>query len=364
MTSRENNRLDYLDVLRGVAALAVLVQHVFGYLYHTNETFQPLKPYFKFLIADMVDWGRFGVVLFFLISGFIIPHSLKPGTTLNKFVINRTFRLYPAYWLTLVLIIVSAPYLEQAQSTYSIAQFAANVTMVPKLFGIKEMSDVFWTLFIEVLFYGCCIGLFTVKWLDKPICMGLVAIGLNLTTPVAIIFNNLSMFHMPVQFVLFHLSFLFAGNLLRLALIHHEKHAQTLCWIFMSLCCLTVPLATGLLFPVIEATRTGFVMFSPQSVAFAYSLAIGLFIYAIYFKTLNNKFMVGMGEISYSLYLLHMLCFVLVAKFISFETFSSVLTFLVASAFLTYWVAKASFTFVEYPAIRFGKKIIQSRGYL
>ncbi|HEY8094890.1 MAG TPA: acyltransferase family protein, partial [Methylobacter sp.] len=66
MTIREKNRLDYLDVLRGIAVLAVCIHHILGYLNQTDGIFQPIQPYLKFLIADLVDWGRLGVVLFFL----------------------------------------------------------------------------------------------------------------------------------------------------------------------------------------------------------------------------------------------------------------------------------------------------------
>ena len=361
MTIKEKSRLDYLDVLRGIAVLAVCVYHIFGFLNKTNEIFHPIQPYIKFLLADSVNWGLFGVVLFFLISGYIIPNSLKPGTTLNKFIISRTFRLYPAYWVTLILILISAPYLGHIQPTYSFAQFIANVTMVPRLFGFIEMSGVFWTLFIEILFYVCCAALFLLKWLDKPIYIAIIGLGFNMTTPAAIILNKLFHLGIPVQFVLFHLSFLFAGNLLRLAVVRNEKSAKYFSLLFILVCFFTVPIVTGFYFPVSEAIKAGLVMFNPESTVLSYCLAIGLFIYTISFRSLTNKFMIGLGEISYSLYLLHMHCFIFVAKFISPVTLLGLVSFLVVSAFLSYWIAKLSFICIESRAIEIGRRIIKSR---
>jgi len=363
LTDKEKNRFDYLDVLRGTAALAVCFQHILGYVYYSYDATHPLYKYIKFLIADSVDWGRFGVVLFFLISGFIIPNSLKPGSSIYKFFISRIFRLYPAYWVTLLLIVISAPYLAEGQPNISLGQFLANITMAPKLFGSNEMSGVFWTLFIEIMFYGLCTFLFLLKCLDKPIVIASIALGLNLTTPICILLNKYFQLHLPVQFILFHLSFLFFGNLLRLAFVKKDKIAAYSISIFLILNILVVPIATGLFFLVPEAKDKGFVMFGPEAVAYAYALAMGLFIVTVHYKSISNRFMISMGEVSYSLYLLHMLCFVLVTKFVHPETVPSFVVFIGASAFLSYSLAKLSFNFIEYPAIDLGRKIIKSRGY-
>jgi len=361
MQIMQKNRLHYLDVLRGIAALAVCIQHIFGYLYH-ESTFQPLKPYFKFLIADMVDWGRFGVVLFFLISGYIIPKSLKADSSLQKFLTSRIFRLYPAYWVTLFLIFISASYVEP-HVKFTISQLLANTTMIPKLFHQDYMGGVFWTLFIEILFYVCCVILFKCKWLDNPVIIGFIALLLNLTTPSSIIINYLFHLEIPIQYVSFHLSFLFLGNLLRLGLINNEKNALMFCWIFIFLSCLTIPISSGIIVPVLEATKTGFVMFTQASNVLAYCFAASLFIFAIYYKNFNNKFLVEIGEISYSLYLLHMLSFVFITRFISLDSPLNVILFLLVSGFFSYWVAKLSFYFIEYPAIQLGKEIIKLRNY-
>lgn len=94
-------RLENIDGLRAIAALSVLVQHMFGdMLRHSGVESTPLYPYTSAWVHHF-DLGRFGVVLFFLISGFVVPFSIKGNKPLRRFAISRFFRLYPALWLAL-----------------------------------------------------------------------------------------------------------------------------------------------------------------------------------------------------------------------------------------------------------------------
>ena len=360
MRTNNKNRFAYLDVFRGGAALAVCIQHMFGYIYSTVDKLHPLYSMTKIIVVDSVNWGLFGVILFFLVSGFIIPNSLKKGTPLRHFFISRMFRLYPAYWFVLALIFITAGYLGHTQGHYSYGQLMANMTMMPKLFGASEMSGIFWTLFIEILFYTCCVVLFKLNWLNKPLVIGLVVIGLNLVTPLSIVLNKLFQLNIPIQFMLFHLSFLFAGNLLRLAYVEGDQSSKYFSKVFIFILMFTIPISTGLLFNVPEATQKGFVVFSAWSVVNAFILAMIIFLYAICLKNLNNKFMLGLGEISYSLYLFHMLCFVIVMKFIPPNNWFNSLLFILISAVLAYFVAKIVFKYIEHPSILMGKKMIKN----
>ncbi len=80
-------RLAFLDAVRAVAALFVVLEHV-------GELFPTVR---AVLIHDM-NLGRAGVFSFFIVSGFVIPFSLERSNSLRKFWINRIFRLYPIYW--------------------------------------------------------------------------------------------------------------------------------------------------------------------------------------------------------------------------------------------------------------------------
>ena len=92
-----SGRYDHIDALRAIAALLVVWRHAEGILLVDRTT------EFAKLVFSFIDPGRAGVVLFFAISGFVIPSSLRGKLTdgTRNFVIRRFFRLYPAYWLSI-----------------------------------------------------------------------------------------------------------------------------------------------------------------------------------------------------------------------------------------------------------------------
>ncbi|MDQ1636168.1 MAG: hypothetical protein QOJ32_2977 [Frankiaceae bacterium] len=81
-------RLEFLDALRGIAALTVATQH-----FAERSWFS----YFRFS-EGVIRPGELGVLLFFLCSGFIIPASLERHHDLRRFWVGRFFRLFPLYW--------------------------------------------------------------------------------------------------------------------------------------------------------------------------------------------------------------------------------------------------------------------------
>jgi peptidoglycan/LPS O-acetylase OafA/YrhL len=89
-------RLKELDSLRGLAALSVLFLH-YTLSYGTEIGWIAGKPLVVFSLA------RTGVAIFFVISGFVIYHSLQRAETLRDFAVARFARLYPAYYTCMAL---------------------------------------------------------------------------------------------------------------------------------------------------------------------------------------------------------------------------------------------------------------------
>ena len=359
----DKNRYQYLDVLRGGAVLAVLLHHIVGYAYHDFGTGSPMYPYLKVLIEQFIDWGRFGVVLFFLISGFIIPNSLKPGSSLKNFFISRFFRLYPAYWVATALILISVLFFGQADSQISTNQIIANLTMIPKAFGYEELSRVFWTLFIEIIFYGCCAFLFKFNWLNKPNVIGIIAVTLSLITPLTILVNHLFGTHLGSKFILFYLSFLFAGNLIRLSFVDKNKIANNWLIVFSILAIIELFLLTAVFFPVAESINKEFCLFNSYSIISAFVLAFGLFAIVTKTQTLKSAFMAELGQISYSLYLMHMIFLVTLTHVIKPNNTINFFIYLVVGTLICYFSAKLSYRFIEKPAVNIGKKLILDQAY-
>jgi peptidoglycan/LPS O-acetylase OafA/YrhL len=140
-------RLLFLDGLRALAAGAVLFQHMFEHTVLDNG-FKILSP------------GLFGVVLFFMISGFIIPYSV--GTSLNpdKFAINRAFRIFPAYLVVLFLTLSLGwsgiePWSRMVSGPDNDAVWlVANMLTVAEYVGKPAVIGVAWTLPMEFFWYA------------------------------------------------------------------------------------------------------------------------------------------------------------------------------------------------------------------
>ena len=85
--------LPSLEYLLGLAGLMVVAQHLF-------EIYSPEFYYFS---ATRVRFGEWGVLIFFLISGYLIPQTVVRHPSLGSFVINRVFRLFPVYLVVTIL---------------------------------------------------------------------------------------------------------------------------------------------------------------------------------------------------------------------------------------------------------------------
>ncbi|MDQ0922282.1 peptidoglycan/LPS O-acetylase OafA/YrhL [Pseudarthrobacter sp. W1I19] len=138
-------RFSELDGLRGLAAVAVLVSHFTG-AYDTINVDAP-KAFFDF------PYGAFGVQLFFLISGFVILMSARRATEPSDFVISRASRIYPAYWLSLIIALAVAPVLHEPHLRLSAWEALLNFTMGQRWLQVPNAVDVYWTLAVELQFY-------------------------------------------------------------------------------------------------------------------------------------------------------------------------------------------------------------------
>ena len=97
----------HIDALDGVRGLAVLIVFSFHYAGGTHASFTPLR---LFGLANKGGWS--GVVLFFVLSGFLITgilwDSFEDPHWWRKFFARRSLRIFPLYYLALLLLLVGA----------------------------------------------------------------------------------------------------------------------------------------------------------------------------------------------------------------------------------------------------------------
>jgi peptidoglycan/LPS O-acetylase OafA/YrhL len=140
-------RLAFLDTLRAVAALAVLLAHMLSEIW-------PGFQQFRFAWFDL---GSFGVTIFFLASGFIIQPSIEQAPSLRSFWRRRLYRLYPIYWFSvLASAAVAALGLARPSVLLAVATpytVLANLTMLQTMLGAPHLQVVYWSLAYELIFY-------------------------------------------------------------------------------------------------------------------------------------------------------------------------------------------------------------------
>ena len=130
-----------LDTLRGVAILMVLFGH-----------FLPHRIVFGQLAHHVASLGRGGVLLFFLLSGYLIFRNVERQDT-TIFLSRRLFKIFPAYSINVALIFLFGLFTAGHES-WNLKLLLANLFMVQDIFGQDLLNGVFWTLLIEIKFYA------------------------------------------------------------------------------------------------------------------------------------------------------------------------------------------------------------------
>lgn len=170
--SKSNRRLVEVDALRGLAALVVVLFH---YTTRFTELFAPNPPP-TFSFPD----GHYGVNLFFIISGFVIFMTLEKTTRPMDFVVSRFSRLFPAYWVAIVLTFSVTHLLGLPGKLVDVTTAFGNLFMLHSLFRIPHVDGVYWTLEVELLFYCGMFLLYRLQRLRQIHCalLGLLAMRL------------------------------------------------------------------------------------------------------------------------------------------------------------------------------------------
>jgi peptidoglycan/LPS O-acetylase OafA/YrhL len=131
-------RISALDSLRGMAILMVMAGHYLpGHVLSGSAAWH------------VTSLGRGGVILFFLLSGYLIYWNVERQTA-GIFLSRRAFKILPAYIISVVALFAFG-YL--AGVRWQTVALLSNLTMTQDVFGQPMLTAVYWTLLIEVKFY-------------------------------------------------------------------------------------------------------------------------------------------------------------------------------------------------------------------
>ena len=146
-------RIHYLDSIRGIAAMMVVVMHFIGWKW--NETLQ-------FKLANIIFNGTEAVSFFFVLSGFVLSYSyLNSSRKINfaKYSYKRILRLYPAYIINILALFV---YKYRGESISGIVDQLTTNLPYKELLMFQKTHALYlpgWTLRIEIIYSFIIIGL-------------------------------------------------------------------------------------------------------------------------------------------------------------------------------------------------------------
>jgi peptidoglycan/LPS O-acetylase OafA/YrhL len=342
-------RLDYLDALRGIAAVSVMYSHYIAEM-HDEGLLSGFEVNF-FTFTETLNFGKFGVVLFFLISGYIIPNSLGKGSDrIGRFCISRFFRLYPLYWalLVVVLILIGG---EQLSSV------VANITMVQGYLGKPDLIGPAWTLQIELTFYATCVMMAAVHRLSSPRACFIASLGFLFVAVVLGIARGVLVKKLPVALPL-SLSLMYFGTLWRQATFDlNPDAARPAKYMLAVLCGTIIPLS------VIAYNHDFGFHESWLQYSVSYLAAIACFVLCTTKLLISGRFIVWLGVISYSMYLLHALftSSYLPRGWSATDLNMDPLLYVVLRSAVVIGVAYITYTVIEKPFQRIGRSVISYR---
>lgn len=153
-------------------------------------------------------YGSYGVPIFFVISGYILPYSLeKSGYKISlffKFLLKRIIRLEPAYLFSILGIFILSflaqlsPFSDSTQIEFFTTNTCLHLFYLVDFFNEKWLNPVYWTLAIEFQFY-LVIGLIFPILNSSKICVLIASFALIILTSTIV--NNDS--YLPYYFLMF-----------------------------------------------------------------------------------------------------------------------------------------------------------------
>jgi peptidoglycan/LPS O-acetylase OafA/YrhL len=305
-------RQDFAHLLRGIAAISVVLAHYCGIFFQAHvgitallqvpplpslpEVTGPAKLLGEFAIVA----GEFGVGIFFIISGFVIPFSLTSESRW-RFLKRRIFRIYPVYIAGFGLVMISVWLLTRFAGSYfgySSNHIVAHFGIILRgLTGYSRIDGISWTLEVELLFY-LIMALGGIRLISKgpgPFCVG--AIGM---AAAAIVINQFMRSGAAVGLI--GLQF-WASLLLVSGLAYHSLHSGKLDFRAF----LSIQLTVSVLLIVVWFCTDRDVFHWQWIAGYLLAMAVFAVCYALREKIRSRGVLNHLANISYPLYVVHAL---------------------------------------------------------
>lgn len=282
---QEKPRIKDLDLLRFIAATAVVFYHYISY-YPSNVGKGALT--INSIVTSISNYGFLGVELFFIISGFVILYSAK-NKTWKDFIISRCLRIYPTLWLCATATFVLVSIFGATTNEPTILQYLANLTLFHRfVFNQAHLDGVYWTLTVEIRFYLIIAILMATKKLNNRNIILIMSVW-------SIIGLVMHMINKPSNFLSFGCYFA-AGTAFFILSNEGMNKKNGLYLLFTTLICLTTVIMERAYLPVSKSVLIIIMM----SIFVIFHLLI-----SGYTTPISKEILAILGGITYPLYLLH-----------------------------------------------------------
>lgn len=343
-------RLGYLDALRGIAVIMVMMVH---------STELSSTSYFPESIRKFISSGVYGVQLFFIISAFTLFYTLSLEKKTNAdFYLRRFFRIAPAYYIAILFY----SFYNNNWSIGTILNFAFLHGFAPK--SINSIVPGGWSIGIEMFFYLMVPFLFkyintlnkslmflSFSLLFKAFCFYLLKLSLfsDIAADGSFIY-----FWFPNQLPVFAIGFILY--------FYVEDHSIDLQQIYKSLCFLI-----GLMLLAIFTENP---LFSTHIIAAAvFATLIAMLAKLDYQTWLENRVFLFIGKVSYSAYLCQYGVIFLLRDLLhltnifpsnSSSSYANFIYNFILFAVVTVITAYLSYLIIEKPFQKIGRRLIRN----
>ena len=285
-----------LDGLRGLAILWVV-------LYHCHPRLEGTWLY------GAAIWGWAGVVLFFLMSGFLIT-SILLGTRdkpdyFHTFHARRALRIWPLYLLLLVVVYLNAPWFigQPVWQAVKTAPWLAYLFFVQNLFHLTLPPAIgpTWALAIEEQYYFVWAPV--VRWMRRPWMLAALLVGAMVTSPWL---RSGQHWWLTPTHTLIHLDGIALGSLMALGMYTLRMSQRT--WMWLGLLGLVVGIGAA-------ATIAGGTAYLDSALAVGFGGGVLALIASTGARNpvnagLRSGLLKFFGRISYGLYMCHISVFI------------------------------------------------------
>ena len=352
-----NTRIHQLDALRGLAAFSVVFHHcllVFPAFFAANfhKEIPSIISILTYSPFHLLWAGHEAVILFFVLSGFVLSLPYFNGSSLpyKNYLIKRIIRLYIPY---IVSIIISA-LLMMVISQHGIDSLSTWFNgMWSKSLNIRD-----WMKLIFVLDKQPTHNINTATWsliyeMQISIVFPLLAVFVRRTSwKMALVFTViLALVRKPI---IHYMAFFVLGAIIAKYMYTLKRYVKNSSYSFQGvLLCLSLILYLNAWLNPFGLLKTNYLDLL-TGLGSALLIVSGVCIEFIS-KVLSHSWIVRLGEISYSLYLVHTI--ILLAMVYLFYQWIPIYVILVFVPIVAIFISVYFYRFIEYPTINLGRKI-------